>query len=89
MKTVVAISNCFVHLDGSIFPDPHSFKPERWLTPGAEILDTFLVSFSKGPRSCMGLKCVVDFTSLALRLIYRCPQLGEMRIVLDLLKPIP
>ncbi|KAJ3527813.1 hypothetical protein NM688_g8076 [Phlebia brevispora] len=53
--TVVGISNCFVHLNGDIFPKPHEFRPERWLEPGAEGLETYLVAFSKGPRSCLGI----------------------------------
>jgi len=55
--TIVGISNRFVHLDPEIFPDPHVFKPERWLeTKGeGESLDYWLVAFSKGPRSCLGM----------------------------------
>ncbi|THH01967.1 hypothetical protein EW026_g808 [Hermanssonia centrifuga] len=53
--TVVGISNSFVLLDGSIFPDPHSFRPERWLEPSSESLDHWLVTFCKGPRSCLGV----------------------------------
>lgn len=58
-KTVVGISNCFVHNDPEIFPEPALFKPERWLQPdtkGGQSLDYWLVAFSKGPRSCLGQK---------------------------------
>ncbi|GJE98151.1 cytochrome P450 [Phanerochaete sordida] len=51
----VGISNAMVHLNPTLFPDPHAFRPERWLEPGAELLDTWLVAFSKGPRSCLGI----------------------------------
>jgi len=39
-----------------IFPDPNSFKPERWLPLDTEgkRLQKFLVSFSKGSRQCLG-----------------------------------
>lgn len=60
-QTVVGISNCFVHSDSEIFPEPHAFKPERWLGSderGDHSLDTWLVAFSKGPRSCLGQKYV-------------------------------
>ena len=30
-QTVVATSQAFVHYNPYIFPDPHTFKPERWL----------------------------------------------------------
>jgi cytochrome P450 len=62
-QTVVGISNLFVHFDPEIFPDPHAFKPERWLEAYAdanESLDHWLVAFSKGPRSCLGMKYVVE-----------------------------
>nr|AAS88583.1 PAH-inducible cytochrome P450 monooxygenase PC-PAH 5 [Phanerodontia chrysosporium] len=53
--TQVGVSHLFVHLNPTLFPDPHAFRPERWLEPGAESLDTWLVAFSKGPRSCLGI----------------------------------
>ena len=30
------------------------FRPERWLEPGAEHLQKYLVNFSKGSRICLG-----------------------------------
>ncbi|KAI0694060.1 cytochrome P450 [Cytidiella melzeri] len=57
-NTIVGISNLFVHLNPEIFPDPHAFKPERWLEAKADendSLDHWLVAFSKGPRSCLGV----------------------------------
>ena len=47
----------FVHLNSTIFPQPHDFLPERWLEP-KDSLDNYLVAFSKGPRTCLGIKCV-------------------------------
>lgn len=35
-----------------IFPDPTTFKPERWL--GNPRLDKYLIGFSKGTRACLG-----------------------------------
>ncbi|GJE84155.1 cytochrome P450 [Phanerochaete sordida] len=52
--SVVAISNIFVHWSKEIFADARAFKPERWLDPEAD-LDPWLVAFSKGPRSCLGV----------------------------------
>ncbi|KAJ3556245.1 hypothetical protein NM688_g2132 [Phlebia brevispora] len=52
--TVVGISTQLVHMNATIFPDPRKFDPERWLGPGAESLDHWLVAFSRGPRSCLG-----------------------------------
>lgn len=51
----------FVLMDPEIFPDPESFKPERWIqaTEQGQNLARFLVSFSKGSRACIGIKYVL------------------------------
>ena len=56
LQTIVATCNKFVHLNEEIFPEPHAFKPERWFGTSAESLEHWLVTFSKGPRSCLGVK---------------------------------
>lgn len=57
------MSSRMVHFDPDIFPEPHAFKPERWLedtaTAGAQPLDYWLVAFGKGPRSCLAPKYVI------------------------------
>lgn len=37
------------------FPEPQVFKPERWLGPDAARLQRYLISFSRGPRACLGI----------------------------------
>ena len=59
------MSNILVHWNEGIFPDHLAFKPERWMGPKAEALNEWLVSFSKGPRSCLGIKYVA--TTIVLR----------------------
>ena len=56
--TIVAESNIFVHWNEALFPEPRAFRPERWLERGrdGESLDNWRVPFSKGPRSCIGIK---------------------------------
>ncbi|KAH9018440.1 putative P450 monooxygenase [Lactarius hengduanensis] len=39
----------------AIFSDPDVFIPDRWLGEDAKTLEAWLVSFSKGPRSCLGI----------------------------------
>lgn len=52
--TIVSCSVPFVHHNKEIFENPFDFKPERWLEdPG---LEKWLCSFSRGPRSCLGIK---------------------------------
>ena len=38
------------------FENPTKFVPERWLAKDAATLDKYFVPFSKGPRSCLGIK---------------------------------
>lgn len=55
--TMTVIDVCH---DEAIFPDSHSFIPERWLneprTHDGFSLEHYLVVFSKGPRICLGIK---------------------------------
>ncbi|KAI0791420.1 cytochrome P450 [Abortiporus biennis] len=66
-NTIIGVSNQFVHLSPILFPNPHQFLPERWLkqSPSTmtvsegyneELADADIVAFSKGPRSCLGIK---------------------------------
>ncbi|KAI9663511.1 MAG: hypothetical protein M1831_002520 [Alyxoria varia] len=50
---IVSCASPFVHLNADIFPAPLEFKPERWIEDPS--LDNWLVAFSKGPRSCLGI----------------------------------
>ncbi|KAI0265782.1 putative P450 monooxygenase [Gloeopeniophorella convolvens] len=52
---IVGQSALFVSLSKQIFPQPREFLPERWLGPDAKSLENWLVAFSKGPRSCLGI----------------------------------
>ena len=54
----VSVSARFILKNPDIFPDPDQFKPERWLQPDSVKLEKYLVVFSKGPRSCLGIKLV-------------------------------
>ncbi|KAF8874994.1 cytochrome P450 [Infundibulicybe gibba] len=53
--TSVAMGATFMHNNPHVFPEPHQFRPERWLEPNSRILESHLVPFSKGPRSCIGV----------------------------------
>ncbi|KAJ2912323.1 hypothetical protein MD484_g8092, partial [Candolleomyces efflorescens] len=54
-NTVVGMGQSFVHFNPDIFPNPKAFDPSRWLVENASELESYLVSFSKGPRSCLGM----------------------------------
>lgn len=46
--------------DASVFPDPHSFRPERWLDCTDEeqkkAMNKAFVPFGRGTRMCIGTK---------------------------------
>lgn len=46
---IVAINN-----NAPIFPEPKSFKPERWLDDKEGRLDKYMIVFSTGSRMCLG-----------------------------------
>ena len=55
-QAVVSQSPLFVSFSEEIFVRPYDFLPDRWLQPDSQALESWLVSFSKGPRSCLGIK---------------------------------
>lgn len=73
----VGMSGLYVEFDPKIFPDPHKFKPERWLEPGAkERLEPYLVTFSKGTRMCVAQNLAyAELYSILATIIRRFPRL--------------
>jgi cytochrome P450 len=53
--TSVSMTAVLIHQNPDIFPSPREFKPERWLEDQDGRLDKYLVSFSGGSRSCLGI----------------------------------
>ncbi|KAK7060923.1 hypothetical protein VNI00_000656 [Paramarasmius palmivorus] len=54
-QTVVGMAHSMIHLNPDIFPNPYVFRPERWLQEDGQKLDKYLMSFGRGPRSCVGI----------------------------------
>jgi len=57
--TTMSVSIRDVHLNGDIFPSPHEFLPERWLTSDAQEMarmNKYMLAFGKGVRSCLGME---------------------------------
>ena len=58
--TPVSMTITDVHLDEAIYPKANEFIPERWMNnpraPDGSSLDSYFVSFGKGPRMCLGIK---------------------------------
>ncbi|KAF9634227.1 Cytochrome P450 [Lasiodiplodia theobromae] len=53
-NTPVGMSCPLVHLNPQLFPEPHAFRPERWLGAPSSLAGCIL-SFSKGSRQCLGI----------------------------------
>lgn len=70
-RTVVSIGSTFVHYNATLFPKPHSFQPDRWLAADSASLDDWLVPFSRGPRSCLGINLAWVELRLALATVMR------------------
>lgn len=58
----VGMSAYIIHHNEDIFPSPKSFIPERWLDDenngelgNLQEMNKFLISFSRGPRNCIGI----------------------------------
>lgn len=54
--TIVCHSNSIFSLSEKYFKDAKKFIPERWLAADSRELEHNLVSFPRGPRSCIGQK---------------------------------
>jgi cytochrome P450 len=57
--TIISSSAPVVHNDHTIFPNPLVFVPDRWLREDGTYnvaMEQYLVAFSKGQRSCIGVK---------------------------------
>src|SRR5690606_28616946 len=53
--TSIGTSLYMVHQNPKVFPHPEKFDPERWLQPDSKKLEKYLVAFSAGTRSCVGM----------------------------------
>jgi len=50
----VSMSAYVVHRDPTIFPNPETYNPERWLGEEGKELGPYFVAFSQGSRGCIG-----------------------------------
>jgi cytochrome P450 len=61
------------HRDPSVYPNPHRFNPDRWLSLDASSPeDRILTPFSLGPRNCIGQNLAWAELLLASSKISRC-----------------
>lgn len=68
--STVGMTGFLTHHNAKIFPDPETFRPERWLDNGKE-LEKYLVSFNRGTRSCLGINLARAELFLLLATVFR------------------
>ncbi|KAF2119463.1 putative P450 monooxygenase [Lophiotrema nucula] len=94
--TPVSMTHMLTHQNASIFPDPFTFRPERWIGPEAKELNKYLTPFGKGTRSCLGMhlaqaELYMTIAALIQRFefeVWETTQ-GDMDIVVDYFVPMP
>ncbi|KAK5122214.1 hypothetical protein LTR85_004124 [Meristemomyces frigidus] len=74
--TPVSLTPYDVLHDSTIFPEPGSFRPDRWLTTSDDgtlnlhtDLERYFVMFGKGPRMCQGINLAYAELYLALAVL--------------------
>jgi cytochrome P450 len=74
-KTEVSMDIYSISHDENIFPDSHTFKPERWAdkprAPDGKQLNRYMASFGRGARSCLGINLAYAELYIAVANIYR------------------
>jgi cytochrome P450 len=53
-NTTVSVSAYVAHRDPTVFDQPESFMPERWLGEQGRALQSHFIAFSAGARGCIG-----------------------------------
>ncbi len=57
--SAIGMSSSILHHNEDVFPDSHSFIPERWLDENGQRrkdLERCMLSFGRGSRQCLGMK---------------------------------
>lgn len=61
--------------DPSVFPNPDTFNPSRWLgeslAPSGKPLSRYLTVFGRGPRMCLGMNFAIASIYIGLTAVFR------------------
>ncbi|KAF4978236.1 hypothetical protein FZEAL_5341 [Fusarium zealandicum] len=69
--TPVGMSAYMMHTDAEVFPEPFSFRPERWLGNYNPLMNRSYIPFSKGSRNCLGMNFAYAELYMALAVMFR------------------
>ncbi|MBB6174396.1 pentalenene oxygenase [Nocardiopsis mwathae] len=67
--TVLAFSPYLMHYDPQLYPDPHTFDPDRWADRRLPPLSPTFLPFGAGARKCIGDTFALTESALALSTI--------------------
>ncbi|KAF8850501.1 putative cytochrome P450 [Acephala macrosclerotiorum] len=97
-RTPVSETNYFILTNPRLFPDPFTFRPERWLKDGQynRSLDKYLVNFGRGSRQCLGMNLAYAELFLTVTTIFRRFEMelyetdeSDVKIEHDYFAPVP
>lgn len=71
--TRIAMQNYVHHRNPKVYPDPHSFNPDRWLgtTGSSSAAEKAFTPYSLGPRNCIGQNLANLELRVATALLFR------------------
>jgi cytochrome P450 len=71
--STVSMTSMLIHENENIYPEPHKFRPERWLNEGYQFrhLERYLVPFNRGVRVCLGLNLARAELFVILAVLFR------------------
>ena len=70
--TCVQVPCYAVHYDDKYFPEPETFKPERFLPENKDKLNQYAyLSFGQGPHNCIGMRFAKEEIQMAIAGVLR------------------
>lgn len=74
-NTIFGMTSYLNLRDPSVFPDPDTFKPSRWLgdacAPSGKPLSRYMTVFGRGPRMCLGMNFAIASIYIGLATVFR------------------
>ncbi|RDW93800.1 cytochrome P450 [Aspergillus mulundensis] len=73
-NTKISVTLPLILENEDIFPEPYTFRPERWLDQNQDPenrLEKYLVTFNRGPRMCLGINLARAELVLILAAVFR------------------
>lgn len=99
--TAVGMDSYHMHTNPKIFPEPFTFRPERWLhdpkgPDGRQPLTNYLTSFGGGSRICIAMHLAYMEMFVTLAVIFRRHEfqlfetdVSDVELALEMLSPMP